>query len=157
MLMTTREELDTVLAEWRRGGERVVFTNGCFDLLHEGHRRLLREAAAQGTRLLVGVNSDVSVRRLKGRGRPIQPAAERAGLIAELRCVDATMVFDEDTPELLIQRVRPDVLVKGGDYADRPVAGAEFVLGRGGRVHLVEVVDARSTSQIVAGIVAQSE
>lgn len=141
--------LQDKLEEWRRGGERIVFTNGCFDLLHPGHVSLLRKAAALGDRLVVGLNADASVRRLKGPTRPIQNEMSRALLLAALQAVDAVVLFDEDTPERLIHAVCPDVLVKGSDYRVENVVGADFVLGRGGEVHLVDLVDGCSTTGLV--------
>ncbi|MBD5417747.1 MAG: D-glycero-beta-D-manno-heptose 1-phosphate adenylyltransferase [Desulfovibrio sp.] len=137
------------LEEWRRRGERIVFTNGCFDLLHPGHISLLRQAAALGDRLVVGLNADASVRRLKGPERPIQNETSRALLLAALQAVDAVVLFGEDTPERLIHEVAPDVLVKGSDYRVENVVGADFVLGRGGEVHLVDLVDGCSTTGLV--------
>lgn len=137
------------LEEWRRKGERIVFTNGCFDLLHPGHVALLRQAAALGDRLVVGLNSDASVRRLKGPERPIQSEMSRALVLAALQMVDAVVLFGEDTPERLIHALCPDVLVKGSDYRVEDVVGADFVLGRGGSVHLVDLVDGCSTTGLV--------
>lgn len=141
--------LSRKLEEWRRKGERIVFTNGCFDLLHPGHVALLRQAAALGDRLVVGLNADASVRRLKGPERPIQNEMSRALVLAALQMVDAVVLFGEDTPERLIHAVRPDVLVKGSDYRVENVVGADFVLGRGGEVHLVDLVDGCSTTGLV--------
>lgn len=137
------------LEEWRRAGERIVFTNGCFDLLHPGHVSLLRQAAALGDRLVVGLNADASVRRLKGPTRPIQNEMSRALLLAALQDVDAVVLFGEDTPERLVHAVCPDVLVKGSDYRVENVVGADFVLARGGEVHLVDLVDGCSTTGLV--------
>lgn len=137
------------LEEWRRGNADIVFTNGCFDLLHPGHISLIRQCAALGERLVVGLNSDASVRRLKGPGRPIQNEQSRALLLAALQGVDAVVLFDEDTPLELIRRVRPDVLVKGSDYTVETVVGAELVREYGGRVHLAGLVDGCSTTNLV--------
>lgn len=132
--------------------ERLVFTNGVFDLLHVGHLVSLEAARAFGERLVVGINSDVSTRRLKGPSRPYQPEGDRARLVAALRCVDAVTLFDEDTPEALIAELLPDVLVKGADYTEQEVAGADAVRAAGGEVRLVELVDGRSTTDIAARI-----
>ena len=137
------------LEEWRRKGERVVFTNGCFDLIHPGHVALLRQAASLGDRLVVGLNADASVKRLKGPERPIQDEMSRALVLAALQMVDAVVLFGEDTPERLIREVCPDVLVKGSDYRVEDVVGADFVLGRGGEVRLVDLVDGCSTTGLV--------
>jgi D-beta-D-heptose 7-phosphate kinase/D-beta-D-heptose 1-phosphate adenosyltransferase len=137
------------LAALRAAGKRVVFTNGCFDILHAGHARYLHEARREGDVLVVGLNSDASVRRLKGAGRPVVPQDDRAELLASLGCVDFVVVFDEDTPERIIREVEPDVLVKGEDWKDKGVVGREFVEARGGRVVLVRLLPGRSTTSIV--------
>jgi D-beta-D-heptose 7-phosphate kinase / D-beta-D-heptose 1-phosphate adenosyltransferase len=141
--------LDERLVEWRRHGLRIGFTNGCFDLLHRGHVKLLAEARAACDRLVVGLNSDGSTTRLKGRGRPINPAEGRAEVLAALEAVDLVVVFDEDTPLELIKRVRPAVLVKGADYTREEVVGREVVEKAGGNVVLVDLVPGHSTTAIV--------
>lgn len=140
------------IEEWRRKGETVVFTNGCFDLLHPGHISLIRQSAAQGDHLIVGLNSDASVRRLKGPTRPIQNENSRALLLAALSDVDGIVLFDEDTPLELITALRPDVLVKGSDYTLDAVVGADVVREGGGRVYLARLVDGCSTTGIVRKI-----
>lgn len=140
------------IEEWRRKNETVVFTNGCFDLLHPGHISLIRQSAAQGDHLIVGLNSDASVRRLKGPTRPIQNENSRALLLAALSDVDAIVLFDEDTPFELISALRPDVLVKGSDYTIDNVVGADVVQQGGGRVYLARLVDGCSTTGIVRKI-----
>jgi D-beta-D-heptose 7-phosphate kinase / D-beta-D-heptose 1-phosphate adenosyltransferase len=142
-------ELDERLVEWRRHRLRIGFTNGCFDLLHRGHIRLLAEARAACDRLIVGLNSDVSARRLKGRGRPINPADSRAEVLAALEAVDLVVLFEEDTPLDLIKRVRPEVLVKGADYRREDVVGRQLVEASGGQVILVDLVSGHSTTAIV--------
>jgi D-beta-D-heptose 7-phosphate kinase / D-beta-D-heptose 1-phosphate adenosyltransferase len=134
---------------WRRMGERVTFTNGCFDLVHAGHIELLSAAANQGDRLIVGLNSDASVRRLKGPLRPIQNEADRARIVGALRTVDLVVVFDEPTPLALIDAIAPDVLVKGADYAENQVVGGDLVKSRGGHVALIPLVADRSSTRIV--------
>ena len=120
---------------WRKVGQRIVFTNGVFDLLHRGHIEYLAEARSLGDRLVVGVNSDESVRRLgKGPERPLVPALDRVAVLVALRAVDLAVVFEDDTPERLIREVRPDVLAKGGDWAIETIVGREFVVAYGGRV-----------------------
>jgi D-beta-D-heptose 7-phosphate kinase/D-beta-D-heptose 1-phosphate adenosyltransferase len=141
--------LDERLADWRRHGLRIGFTNGCFDLLHRGHIRLLAQARAACDRLVVGLNSDASTARLKGQGRPINPAEGRAEVLAALEAVDVVVVFDEDTPLELIKRVRPAVLVKGADYRLEDVVGREVVEAAGGDVILVGLVPGQSTSGLV--------
>ena len=141
--------LDEHLAEWRRQGLRVGFTNGCFDLLHPGHVRLLATARAACDRLVVGLNGDASVTRLKGPGRPVQPVGARAEVLAALEAVDLVVVFDQDTPAELIARVEPTVLVKGGDYRREDVVGGDLVEFLGGEVILVDLVPGHSTSDLV--------
>lgn len=133
-------------------GGRVVFTNGVFDLLHYGHVAYLQKARRQGDVLLVAVNSDRSVRRLKGPSRPLVPASDRMRVLAALECVDAVTSFNEDTPERLIERVSPDVLVKGADYRQVEIVGAEYVKARGGRVVRVPLSKGRSTSRLISRI-----
>lgn len=134
----------------RRAGKRIVFTNGCFDLLHAGHARYLRRAASLGDVLVVGLNGDDSVRRLKGPGRPVQGVADRAYLLASLACVSFVVVFEEDTPASLIARVVPHVLVKGGDWKGKEIVGAGFVRSRGGSVRTIRYVPGRSTTALIA-------
>ena len=141
--------LDEHLAEWRRTGFRIGFTNGCFDLLHPGHVRLLAAARAACDRLIVGLNGDASVTRLKGEGRPVQPVQARAEVLAALEAVDLVVVFDEDTPQELIARVTPTVLVKGGDYTREQVVGREIVEAQGGQVVLIDLVPGHSTTAMV--------
>ena len=141
--------LDERLAEWRRAGLRIGFTNGCFDLLHPGHIKLLTGARAACDRLVVGLNDDDSVRRLKGEGRPMQQVHARAEVLAALEAVDLVVIFGEDTPLDLIRRVRPKVLVKGGDYRREQVVGHEIVESDGGEVILVDLVPGFSTTRIV--------
>ena len=143
--------LDRV-AQWRRHARRIVFTNGCFDLIHPGHVSLLEQARAAGDALIVGVNSDASVTRLKGEGRPIQPAAARASVLAGLSTVDLVVEFGEDTPMALIEALKPDVLVKGADYAEEEVVGGDFVMSYGGRVVLAELAEGYSTSGTIARV-----
>jgi D-glycero-beta-D-manno-heptose 1-phosphate adenylyltransferase len=133
----------------RRSGNRVVFTNGVFDLLHPGHVRYLQAARAEGDALIVGVNSDRSVRAIKGPTRPVTPEAERAEIVAALACVDAVAIFDEDTPAEIIRAVQPDVLVKGADWAADAIVGRDTVEARGGRVVRMPVEQGWSTSEII--------
>jgi D-beta-D-heptose 7-phosphate kinase/D-beta-D-heptose 1-phosphate adenosyltransferase len=140
------ERARRALEAWRAAGERIVFTNGVFDLVHRGHVEYLEEAKALGGRLVVGVNGDASVRRLKGPTRPIVAEAERVELLEALESVDLAVVFDDDTPLRLIEAVAPDVLVKGGDWAVERIVGREFVEARGGRVLNIPVREGHSTS-----------
>ncbi len=139
-------------ARWRAAGRRVVFTNGCFDLLHAGHVALLEQARALGDVLVVAINSDASVRRLKGEGRPLVPQAERAELLRALEPVDRVLVFEEDTPRETIETLLPDVLVKGADWGPDEIVGADSVRASGGRVERIALVPGRSTSGIVERI-----
>ena len=143
------DELDQVIAEWRAEGRRVVFTNGCFDLIHAGHVEYLRAARLRGDVLLVGVNDDDSVRRLKGEERPINALGDRMKVLAALEMVDGVVPFSEDTPAEIVQRVTPDVLVKGEDWRDKGVVGREWVERHGGEVFLAPLVAGRSTTSIV--------
>lgn len=147
--VVTREELVARAAQWRTRGERIVFTNGCFDLLHIGHITLLEDAHRMGDRLVVGLNSDASTRRLKGAPRPIVGEKERARILAALASTDAVVIFEEDTPLKTIEALRPDVLVKGGDYTESTVVGADLVRSWGGRVAIVPTVAGFSTTNIV--------
>ena len=144
------DELVSRVAAWRANGRKIVFTNGCFDLVHIGHIRLLEEARRKGDRLIVAVNSDESVRRLKGPLRPIVSERERAQVLAALSAVDAVVIFEESTPLRLIEALRPDVLVKGGDYTREMVVGAREVEAWGGRVELIPLVKGVSTTRLVA-------
>ena len=141
--------LQQKLTEWRTTGQRVVFTNGCFDLLHLGHIDYLEKASQLGDRLVIGINSDISVSRLKGKSRPLQAENDRARLLAALSFVDAVVVFEEDTPLELIKLVEPDVLVKGDDYTIDNIVGADVVLQKGGLVRTISLVKGCSTTALV--------
>jgi D-beta-D-heptose 7-phosphate kinase/D-beta-D-heptose 1-phosphate adenosyltransferase len=143
------QELLQERAAWRAAGRRVVFTNGCFDLLHAGHVALLEAARAQGDVLIVGLNSDASVRRLKGHDRPILPEQERAETLLALEPVDRVLVYAEDTPLATIQALLPDVLVKGADWGPGAIVGSDVVEAAGGRVVRIELVAGRSTTGLV--------
>lgn len=147
------EEASRWIAELHQHDKVVVFTNGVFDILHAGHVDLLERAAALGDALVVGLNSDASTRRLKGERRPVMSEFDRARVLAALEMVDGVVLFQEDTPEALIRRLLPDVLVKGADYAEDQIVGKEIVESRGGRVVRVPLVEGRSTSAIVEEIV----
>jgi D-glycero-beta-D-manno-heptose 1-phosphate adenylyltransferase len=150
--MFTKREALALIERIRADGKTVVFTNGVFDLLHPGHVRYLREARRLGDALIVGVNSDRSVRANKGADRPLTPEAERAEILVALECVDAAVIFDEDTPHDLISTLQPDVLVKGADWGENAVVGRDIVEARGGRVVRIPVERGYSTSGIVAKI-----
>jgi D-beta-D-heptose 7-phosphate kinase/D-beta-D-heptose 1-phosphate adenosyltransferase len=132
-----------------RGKKKIVFTNGCFDLLHVGHIRYLKEASQLGEFLVVGINSDASVKTLKGPTRPIQSETDRAEILAALAAVSATVIFNESTPELLIKAVKPDILVKGGDWTVDQIVGGSFVQSYGGQVLSLQFVDGKSTTKII--------
>lgn len=144
--------LDRFLTEVRSARQTLVFTNGCFDLIHPGHVLYLAEARRLGDRLIVGLNSDASVRRLKGRGRPLVSGEGRAAILAALRSVDAVVFFDQDTPRELILKIRPDILVKGGDYSADQVVGAEDLPAWGGRLQVLPFHPGFSTSDLVQNI-----
>jgi D-glycero-beta-D-manno-heptose 1-phosphate adenylyltransferase len=133
----------------RAMGKTIVFTNGVYDLLHPGHLRYLQRARSLGDALIVGVNSDASVRAIKGPSRPVTPQDERAEIIGALACVDAVVVFDEETPHDLIAAIQPDILVKGADWADEAIVGRDIVEARGGRVVRVEIEPGYSTTSII--------
>ncbi len=145
-------QLQNALVTWRLMSQKIVFTNGCFDILHAGHVISLAGAASFGNRLIVGVNSDASVRRLKGENRPLQNQGGRALLLAAMHFIDAVIIFDEDTPEKLIRAVSPDVLVKGGDYRVEDIAGADWVINHGGKVELINYLDNSSSTNIIKKI-----
>ncbi len=151
-----RMDLAKQITIHQQAGERIVFTNGCFDLLHIGHTRYLEEAKRLGDRLVVGLNSDESVRQLaKGTDRPIVSADQRAEVLAALGCVDYVTIFDEPDPLALIQALRPDILVKGGDWSTDRIVGKEFVEGQGGSVRNFPLVPDISTTAIIQRILAQ--
>jgi rfaE bifunctional protein nucleotidyltransferase chain/domain len=140
------------ITEIDRKDKSIIFTNGCFDILHRGHIECLRLSKSLGDILVVGLNSDRSVRSIKGEERPINNQDDRKALLCELRCVDCVIVFDEDTPEKLIEAVRPDILVKGEDWKGKTIAGANFVKSYGGKVMFLPYVDAHSTTEIIKKI-----
>jgi D-beta-D-heptose 7-phosphate kinase/D-beta-D-heptose 1-phosphate adenosyltransferase len=148
----TLEEAILRFGREKRNGRRIVFTNGCFDLLHPGHIGSLEQARALGDVLIVGLNSDASVRELKGAGRPVLPERERAEILAALECVDAVVIFDQPTPREVIARLLPDVLVKGGDWPGDRIVGRQEVEAAGGRVISVPVVPGYSTTAILRKI-----
>lgn len=158
--IVTMLQLAEHIARLRGRSRRIVFTNGCFDILHAGHAAYLQQARALGDALIVGLNSDGSIQRIKGPLRPIVAEADRATLLSSLRSVDLVVIFDEPTPEGLIQSVRPDVLVKGGDYdpeahdGPRHIIGSELVRSYGGEVRVIDLLEGRSSSGIIERILA---
>ena len=143
------KSLEERLNLWRAEGKTIVFSNGCFDILHRGHVEYLSKAADLGNKLIIGLNTDASVKRLKGLSRPINDEKARAVVLAGLEFVDAIIFFEEDTPYNLIKRVQPDVLVKGKDYKIEDIVGYDIVIAKGGKVETIELVDGFSTTKIV--------
>jgi rfaE bifunctional protein nucleotidyltransferase chain/domain len=145
----TGEELSRIIALWRFKRERIVFTNGCFDILHRGHVEYLAKAAELGSKLIIGLNTDDSVRRLKGASRPVNSECDRALLLASLFFIDAVAFFDNDTPLDLVRCIQPDVLVKGGDYLPEEIVGSDVVKAKGGEVVVIPFVDGYSTTSLL--------
>lgn len=143
-----RKDLKKLILKWRNANERIVFTNGCFDLLHLGHVDYLAKAKDLGERLIIGVNTDSSVKRLKGEHRPLQDENSRLHILAALQSVDAVVLFDEDTPYELIKEIEPDILVKGADYKIENIVGYDIVVSRGGSVKTIEFIEGYSTTLI---------
>ena len=143
----TMDTIEQTLSSQRN--KTIVFTNGCFDILHIGHIRYLKEAKAKGDILVLGLNSDASVKRLKGNDRPINNQKDRMDMLAEMEFIDYIVIFEDDTPLDLIKKVKPDILVKGGDYTPENIVGADFVKGRGGRVEVIPFVEGKSTTNII--------
>lgn len=147
--IVSADEAAAMLGIWHYMGLKVVFTNGCFDILHYGHVNYLSRAASLGNKMIVGVNSDASVKRLKGESRPVQDELSRAHLLASLFFVDAVVIFNEDTPYELIKTIQPDILVKGSDYSVDKIVGADVVLAAGGKVETMDFVEGYSTSNVI--------
>ena len=150
----SKEKLAERLDRHRNRGESIVFTNGCFDILHVGHTRYLREAKKMGDVLVVALNSDSSVRAIKGEQRPLVPENERADVVASLESVDYVTVFDQSTPLELIEYLKPDILVKGGDWAEKDVIGRESVRRRGGKVVIIPEIEGVSTTNIIEKVIS---
>ena len=144
-----QSKIGALTAQLRKAGRRIVFTNGVFDIIHRGHVEYLAKAKSFGEVLIVGLNTDASVRRLKGKGRPVQPQMDRAAVLLALKSVDYVVLFSDDTPARLIAKVRPDVLVKGADYQESEIVGAALVKSHGGSVRRVRLVKGRSTSTLL--------
>ncbi|TNE80020.1 MAG: D-glycero-beta-D-manno-heptose 1-phosphate adenylyltransferase [Bacteroidetes bacterium] len=152
-IITTNEKLNSLLEKWSDQHDKIVFTNGCFDILHKGHVDYLKRAAELGTKLMIGVNSDASVSAIKGPKRPVQDEDSRMYLLAALEFVNAVVLFNDPTPINLIRKVRPDVLVKGADYKPEEIAGYHDVLSWGGEVLTLEFLDGYSTSKVIKRII----
>ena len=135
--------------KWKESGNKIVFTNGCYDLIHRGHIDLLSQAKNKGDKLIVGLNTDRSVQQLKGDDRPIQTFDDRVIIINAINCVDMVVGFDEDTPEKIIKELLPDVLVKGGDYSINQIVGADTVIAHGGNVEIIDLIEGISTSSLI--------
>ena len=148
----TTDTLQSQIAEWRKDNQKIVFTNGCFDLLHLGHVDYLAKARDLGDKLIIGLNTDTSVSRIKGPSRPIKDQKSRATILAAMQFVDAVILFDEETPIDLIAWVKPDVLVKGGDYTLEGIVGHEIVLEKGGEVKTIPFVEGYSSSKLIEKI-----
>lgn len=153
--LITLNDLLRLRETWRRAGQRLVFTNGCFDILHRGHVEYLQQARTHGDILVVGLNSDESVARLKGEGRPIVPQEDRAVILAALACVDYVVYFAQDTPDELIRALAPEVLVKGADYQINEIVGHDVVQAAGGKVARIPLTPGRATRDIIATILAR--
>ncbi|MBN2743174.1 D-glycero-beta-D-manno-heptose 1-phosphate adenylyltransferase [Breznakibacter xylanolyticus] len=150
--IVTRQQAQQQVAQWQKAGEKIVFSNGCFDLVHRGHVEYLSLAANKGTKLVLGLNTDASVSRLKGPLRPLVDEQSRAFLLAAFSFIDLVVLFDEETPYDLIKAIQPDVLVKGSDYKPEEIVGYDIVTGRGGTVETVDLVEGFSTTNLVKKI-----
>jgi D-glycero-beta-D-manno-heptose 1-phosphate adenylyltransferase len=151
-ILLDRSELENFLAVWRFKDQKVVFTNGCFDIIHRGHVEYLAQAASLGDQLVIGLNTDGSVKRLKGLNRPVQDENTRALVLASFSFVAKVILFDEDTPYELIKLIKPDILVKGGDYKPVDIVGYDIVTSNGGEVVTINLVEGYSTSSIISRI-----
>ena len=135
--------------KWKESGNKIVFTNGCYDLIHRGHIDLLSQAKNKGDKLIVGLNTDRSVQQLKGDDRPIQAFDDRVIILNAIKCVDMVVGFDENTPDKIIKELLPDVLVKGGDYSINQIVGADTVIANGGNVEIIDLIEGKSTSSLI--------
>ncbi len=148
-MIISRQKIKEIAKRFKKNGKKIVFTNGCFDLIHKGHIYLIKEAEKLGDILIIGLNSDLSVKKIKGEKRPILKEEDRSFIINNIKGVDYVVLFDEETPEKLIMEIEPDVLVKGGDYKEEEIVGAEFVKKRGGVVVVIPYLEGFSTSEII--------
>jgi D-glycero-beta-D-manno-heptose 1-phosphate adenylyltransferase len=150
--ISTLEQLLPIVSQWKAGGEKIVFTNGCFDILHLGHIDYLEKAAQKGTKLIVAINTDQSVSKIKGPNRPIQTEYARARMLAALSFVDAVTFFNEETPQQIINQILPAVLIKGNDYEIENIVGSDIVMRNGGKVETIQLVSGYSTTKIIEKI-----
>jgi D-glycero-beta-D-manno-heptose 1-phosphate adenylyltransferase len=148
-ILMDRTDLESALAVWRFKNQKIVFTNGCFDIIHRGHVEYLAKAASQGDQLVIGLNTDASVKRLKGMTRPVQDETSRALVLASFSFVSKVVLFDEDTPYELIKLIQPDILVKGGDYKAEDIVGYDIVKNKGGEIVTIDLVEGISTTSII--------
>tara|TARA_S200000501_G_scaffold244568_1_gene228950 strand:+ start:286 stop:774 length:489 start_codon:yes stop_codon:yes gene_type:complete len=151
-IITDKVELKSLVTSARNRKEIIVFTNGCFDIIHPGHVFILEQAKAKGDILIVGLNSDSSIKNFKSSDRPICSQDDRAYVLAAFSCVDFIIIFDEDTPEKLIIDINPDILVKGKDYVGKEIAGSKYMLDNNKKIELVDIIDGKSTSNIIDNI-----
>ncbi len=151
-MLVSKESIKPLIDEYRKSGRKIVFTNGCFDIIHAGHVKYLEEARRLGDILVLGLNSDESVKILKGPSRPVNGEKDRAAVLSGLRSIDFVLIFDEETPFNLINYLKPDILVKGGDYDPDDIVGADIVRDGGGKVVVIEFVEGKSTSSIIEKI-----
>lgn len=151
-MIVSRKKLKEIVKELKKEGKKIVFTNGCFDLIHKGHVYLLKEAKKLGDVLIVGLNSDSSIKKIKGKGRPILKEEERSFIIDNIKGVDYVVIFNEKTPFKLIKEIKPDILVKGGDYKEDEIVGGEFVKKRKGKVVIIPYLSGFSTTEIIRRI-----
>jgi len=151
-MIVSRENTKKVVEILKHAGKKIVFTNGCFDIIHSGHIYYLNESKKMGDVLIIGLNSDSSVRRLKGEGRPINNEKDRAEVLSAIRYVDYVVIFDEDTPENLIKEITPNVLTKGGDYKREEIVGADYVISQNCSVKVINFVDGKSSTKIIEKI-----
>lgn len=151
-MIVSRKKLKEIIKKLKKEGKKIVFTNGCFDLIHKGHIYLLKEAKKLGDVLIVGLNSDSSIKKIKGKGRPILKEKERSFIIDNIKGVDYVVIFNEKTPFKLIKEIKPDILVKGGDYKEEEIVGGEFVKKRKGKVIIIPYLNGFSTSKIIERI-----
>ena len=157
MIITNWDIANNQVNQWKEAGCTIVFTNGCFDIIHRGHIELLSAAKKKGDRLIVGLNSDQSVKRLKGNDRPLQPVEDRAMILDAIESVDMVVGFEEDTPAEIILHFLPDILVKGGDYTTNTIVGADTVIANGGTVETIPLIPEKSTTALLDRIIKSTE